>query len=104
MWAHCSDGMSASCINGATTCIYIDDPQMPDGYCSTSGCQMPAVDCDPVPTDATSPATCINAKDTNDNDVPICALDCGLAQTCPAGMVCTGITFDGGTTNYDICV
>jgi hypothetical protein len=73
--------MSANCIGDAATCVFTDDPVSPDGFCSATGCQNPAIDCAPAPTDATSPAVCINVVDANGNNVPVCALDCSLGQT-----------------------
>lgn len=92
-----ADGMYSPCLEGAdcgnqpNLCIQSVDADMNpiDGFCSTTGCANPAIDCDPAPGGTAMP-TCVPIT-VNDMAAQACALNCqGL--TCPTGMACASFT------------
>jgi hypothetical protein len=106
LWAQCTYEAYDNCTFDAPVCISAEfDGGAEDGFCSRDGCTNPAVDCAPVPTDSNATPMCVEARDEMQQSVFLCALDCALGQTCPAGMVCVeGILFADDLPIYSFCV
>jgi hypothetical protein len=90
MWSMCLAG--ADCGNTPILCIQSVDADMNpiDGFCSTTGCANPAVDCAPSPGGTAMPA-CAPIT-VNEMMEQACVLNCAGGLTCPMGMVCMNFT------------
>lgn len=97
MWAHCFTGMLDAC--DGLGCLSSSPGGVDNGYC-TDLCTIPAIDC-PPPAGATTPSICVEAMDMDGMLLGICALDCSAAS-CPTGMSCELIDFNGVAT--DVCL
>lgn len=89
MYSMCLQGMD--CGNMPNLCIQSVDADMNpiDGFCSTTGCSNPAMDCDPAP-GGTAVPVCVPIT-VNAMAQMACALNCqGLV--CPTGMMCVNFT------------
>lgn len=80
------------CINSPGTCQPGENACLTDGggaptggACSLAGCAS-TTDCPAPPATGNAPATCADLGNGN-----TCHLDCSMGQTCPDGMVCTGV-------------
>jgi hypothetical protein len=90
-----ADGMWSMCIDAAMDCgnipiLCITNADMTDGFCSTTGCANPAVDCLPAPGGTAMPA-CAPIT-VNDQMEQACVLNCAGGLVCPTGMVCMNFT------------
>ena len=106
LWSQCTFDAYDNCTFDAPVCISGEfDGGAEDGFCSRDGCNNPAVDCAPVPTDSNAIPMCVEARDPMNQPVFLCALDCAQGQTCPAGMACIeGIAFGEDLPVYAFCV
>ncbi|MBX7084406.1 MAG: hypothetical protein K1X88_34690 [Nannocystaceae bacterium] len=92
-----ADGMYSPCTTaqecGFTPilCITIVDMMgnPVDGFCSETGCQNPAVDCDPTPGGTATPICVPVSLDGMDEQA--CALDCSGGKVCPQPMSCNNV-------------
>jgi hypothetical protein len=80
MYSDCA--VITDCV-GQNICVVVAD----DGYCSTTPCTDPTMDCDASPGGTATPI-CAQimvgmAMST------ACALDCSAGKTCPGGMTCS---------------
>lgn len=89
-----ADGMYSDCLDAEpcgfnpNLCITIQDADMMniDGFCSTTGCANPAMDCDPSP-GGTAVPICMPTT-VNNMMLQACALSCAGGMTCPLPMMC----------------
>jgi hypothetical protein len=89
MYSHCL--AAAECV-GVNLCITITPQgamEPSTGFCSSTGCAMPATDCDPSPGGTATPV-CVPVT-VNMMPQQACALDCAGGKTCPAPMTCTSV-------------
>jgi hypothetical protein len=92
-----ADGMYSPCTTarqcGFTPilCITIVDMMgnAVDGFCSETGCQNPALDCDPSPGGTATPICVPVSLDGNAEQA--CALDCSGGKSCPQPMACNNV-------------
>jgi hypothetical protein len=82
-YGDCIDNPASTCQPGEDVCV-VDDAMTPTaGACSQSGCAAPG-DCPAAPATGTAMPACEDLGGGN-----TCFLDCGAAQTCPDGTICT---------------
>jgi hypothetical protein len=96
MYAHCYDMFFDNCTAPSTICVNITGEM--EGFCTADGCNNPALDCDAAPGGTAAPF-CLAA-----GGYSLCALDCSGGASCATGMSCESVSFDGGVTNYNLCM
>lgn len=97
MYSECA--VPADCGFAPTLCITINDAggATIGGFCSETGCNNPAVDCDPSPNGAVTPV-CVPVTVNMMADMA-CALQCSGGAACPPPMQCINVTGFG-----EVCV
>jgi hypothetical protein len=90
MWSACA--VPDDCGFSPTLCITINDARMMliGGFCSETGCQNPAADCDPSPVPTATPVCVPVTVDGMDDTA--CALQCTGGTACPVPMQCLNVT------------
>jgi hypothetical protein len=89
MWSACE--VADDCGFSPTLCITITDEDMMliGGFCSETGCQNPAADCDPSPAPTVTPVCVpVNVDGMATN---ACALQCTGGAACPVPMQCLNV-------------
>ena len=79
--------MATECI-GQNTCMTVNGT----GFCTTTSCVDPLVDCDPSP-GGTAVPVCYPTPDMSGDF--LCALSCNAGETCPTPMTCHAGLADG---------